>query len=219
MMWNGSVIFPITEIGENTITLEHLGQDTCLGLKPNDWVEIVDDDYTLRNRAEALLQIEEIDAENFQVTLKNSPASLVSTDENKHRYLRRWDQTGEKLENGVPASEGSGWILLEDGVQVQFPAPAPDNNSYIYHTGDYWLIPARTATGDVEWPGPSDSPDALPPQGVDHHYAPLAAITIEARTRTGARGNTRKKAKNTVAGKIEDVSETDLRRILTRIWE
>jgi len=43
-----------------------------------------------------------------------------------------------------------------------------------YRTGDYWLIPARTATGNVEWPDGK----ALPPKGVDHHYAPLARIEV-----------------------------------------
>ena len=41
-----------------------------------------------------------------------------------------------------------GWLALEDGVEIQFVDP---QNS-VYRTGDYWLIPARVATGDVEWP-------------------------------------------------------------------
>jgi hypothetical protein len=222
---NGSVIFPITNISGNTITLEHLGRDTCLGLKPNDWVEIVDDDYTLRNRADALMQIEGIDPENLQVTLKNTPESLVGTDEVKHPYLRRWDQTGEKLENGVPVSEGPDWILLEDGVEIQFPEPdletGDGSNNHMYHTGDYWLIPARTATDDVEWPGTLDSPDALSPQGVEHHYAPLAIITVAAGTAAKVKTKTGAKTKAAVAVKAdsENETETDLRRILTRIWE
>ena len=65
------------------------------------------------------------------------------------------------------------WITLADGVQIQFQPSAPGNQ---YRTGDYWLIPARVATGDVEWPGDEGNPEALPPQGVEHHYAPLAII-------------------------------------------
>lgn len=57
----------------------------------------------------------------------------------------------------------------------------------MYRTGDYWLIPARTATGDVEWPtdtvtdaqgNATHSPIARGPDGVIHHYAPLAIVTI-----------------------------------------
>jgi hypothetical protein len=197
---NGSVIFPIMEISDKKITLEHLGRDNRFGLKPNDWVEIVDDDYILQNRADALLQIEEIDPENLQVTLKSSPELPVGTDEDKHPYLRRWDQK-DGDSNGVPVKEGDkeqDWILLEDGVEIQFPTPDDENNSYVYQTADYWLIPARTATGDVEWPGPEDAPHALPPQGVEHHYAPLAIIT---------------------ANNNEVIVTKDMRRKLNKPWQ
>jgi hypothetical protein len=36
------------------------------------------------------------------------------------------------------------WLDLEDGVQIQFS----DGGEYL--TGDYWLIPARVATGGDE---------------------------------------------------------------------
>jgi hypothetical protein len=72
-----------------------------------------------------------------------------------------------------------GWLTLEDGVQVQFQKPpAGVVNQYV--TGDYWLIPARIATGDVDWPGPPDNPETRPPLGVRHHYAPLARISLDA---------------------------------------
>jgi hypothetical protein len=47
-----------------------------------------------------------------------------------------------------------------------------------YLTGDYWLIPARTATGNIEWPqtpattNSPASPIAKPPDGITmrHYY-------------------------------------------------
>jgi hypothetical protein len=58
-------------------------------------------------------------------------------------------------------------------------------------TGGYWLIPATTATGDLEWPKVTNAqgnpetdangnviPVALPPHGITHYYAPLAIVTI-----------------------------------------
>jgi hypothetical protein len=63
------------------------------------------------------------------------------------------------------------WIDLEDGVQVWFDQRGS------YRTGDYWLIPARTVTADVEWPrDASGQPLLAPPAGVDVHYAPLAWV-------------------------------------------
>ena len=43
--------------------------------------------------------------------------------------------------------------------------------------GDYWLIPARIATGAVLWPtDDSNEPAALPPKEIKHSYAPLWAF-------------------------------------------
>lgn len=48
-------------------------------------------------------------------------------------------------------------------------------------TGDYWLIAARTDTGELEWPVlKKNVPLSLSPQGVHHHYAPLALVTFNA---------------------------------------
>src|SRR5262249_21755148 len=50
-----------------------------------------------------------------------------------------------------------------------------------YHAGDYWLIPARTATGDIEWPPyqiPNTNPTAQPPFGIKHHYCRLALLAV-----------------------------------------
>jgi len=67
-----------------------------------------------------------------------------------------------------PKDETSGWVELDEGVTVQFSGDQ-------FRIGDYWLIPARTATGDVIWPEESpDHPSAIPPHGIRHHYAPLA---------------------------------------------
>lgn len=176
---NGSVIFPIDKIEEQRVTVENLGRDARLGLQVDDWVEIVDDDYTLQNRAESLLQVDVIDPDTNVVTLKDMPASIVGQYPGKHPFLRRWDQRETKdsvpSKDGVSIAEGQdnqNWIDLEDGVQVQFQPGAT------YRTGDYWLIPARTATGDVEWPGPKNAPEAQEPHGITHHYAPLWIISV-----------------------------------------
>ena len=65
------------------------------------------------------------------------------------------------------------FIDLEDGVQIQFQA---SNGTYM--RGDYWLIPARTATGDIQWPKipGTTSPAERPPDGVAEHFAPLALV-------------------------------------------
>ncbi len=175
---NGSVVFPILNISSikdtTTVTLEHLGRDSRFSLQEGDWVEIVDDDYVLKGDPESLLKVGTVDRVNMQVTLDGITGSLVGKDEKKHPLLRRWDQktTGNtELDNGAVRVQEGDWIVLEDGIQIYFK-----NDGSYYRTGDYWLIPARTATGDVEWPGTIESPELLPPHGVEHFYAPLAII-------------------------------------------
>jgi hypothetical protein len=228
---NGSVIFPIANLEGNVVSLASLGRDAHLGLHPDDWVEIVDDDYVLRNRADALLQVKEVKREHLQVILKTAPPSDVGIDPTKHRLLRRWDQQAGATEHGAmlvfegAQDDDASWITLEDGVQVQFTAPpklvanaevvvdkktraadadVADINkvggpaTFTYRTGDYWLIPARVATGDVDWPGPPDDPLPRPPYGIEHSYAPLAVVTFDG------------------AGKITPPI-TDLRRHITQL--
>jgi hypothetical protein len=184
---NGAVAFPIVSVEGSTVRLGNVGRDARFGLTPGDWVEIVDDDYVLQNRAEPLLMVESLDSGRARVTLKGQAASTVGQDPNKHPLLRRWDQkSGDPKRGGLELRDGSAiiregegdrfWLALEDGVQIQFEAADPPNQ---YRTGDYWLIPARTATGDVEWPRFMGKPLALPPRGIEHHYAPLAIVSFK----------------------------------------
>lgn len=84
----------------------------------------------------------------------------------RHPYLRRWDQqvTGDALADGtLPIAEGT-WIHLEDGVEVWFVEGGK------YRTGDYWMVAARTLTGDVEWPRDEEGQPLLePPHGPKIH--------------------------------------------------
>ena len=199
---NGSVIFPLAqEVKKTKIFLEHLGKDDRFGLQKGDWVEIVDDDYVLYRKAGKLLKVDSVDPIERSVTLETAPENGVGDDMGKHPILRRWDQKAGKVEEGgleLNDSEGNGdnaaHVLkpandsrlhhLEDGIQIEFPGPAQDEDPEpIFQTGDYWLIPARTATGKIEWPreDPGDEksdPRALPPRGINHHFAPLAIITL-----------------------------------------
>jgi hypothetical protein len=67
----------------------------------------------------------------------------------RHRDQQATEAT--TLTGGAIAIQYDKWFALEDGVQVQFPAPAAPNE-FRFRTGGYWLIPARVATRDIEWP-------------------------------------------------------------------
>jgi hypothetical protein len=78
------------------------------------------------------------------------------------------------VERGIRLEEGR-WLPIEDGIEIKFE-PAGHGAAHHYRAGDYWLIPARVATGDVDWPRQGSHPALLPPSGVEHHYAPLAIV-------------------------------------------
>lgn len=190
---NGSVVFPIRKFANGSATLEHLGRDERQSLVEGDWVEIIDDDMMMRGEAGPLAEVTKIERDDLKVTLEIAPGPVAapnydsSTPTAKHAVLRRWDHKGDHALGGALAIEGHAdgevgkqtWIELEDGVQVWFSSNAT------YLSGDYWLIPARTATGDVEWPPELDATgrpkmvDGNPlgaarfPDGVHHAYAPL----------------------------------------------
>jgi hypothetical protein len=199
---NGSIIFPIVSAssGKNTTTviLETLGRDDRTGLAQGQWVEIQDDASVLQNRADNMLQVQSIDRSSLTVTLSGAAAQVDPT---RHPLLRRWDYSaGDPSAGGlrlgsdnaalvVEAATTGAWLTLENGVQIQFQPPDPGQPMTQYRTGDYWLIPARTATADVEWPREADKdsqgntvivPIAKPPDGIDHHLAPLGVITLAA---------------------------------------
>ena len=204
---NGSVIFPIASGGGTaSVVLESLGRDDRFGLVEGSLVEVQDDRSVLLNTAGRLLPVQAIDRTTTMVTLGGTPDSTLGRDATQHPLLRRWDQAaGDPEEGGLTLANDNAalveegvWLMLEDGVQIRFqpadpvaPAPGQTNAANTYVTGDYWLIPARTATGDVEWPRVTNAqgapetdaqgqimPLALPPHGVRHYYAPLAVVDV-----------------------------------------
>jgi len=196
---NGSAIYPIASGGNTTkVTVESLGRDDRFGLVEGSLVEVQDDRSVLLNLPGNLQSVQSIQTAGLIVTLSGtSPDATLGSLETLHPLLRRWDQTnGDPDEGGLTLAndncafvqEGV-WLTLEDGVQIQFepadPVAAATSPVNQYLTGDYWLIPARTATGDVEWPTVTDPngniiPVALPPHGITHYYAPLAVISVSA---------------------------------------
>ncbi len=144
------------------------------GFSAGQWLELSNDEDDLLGRAGPLFRIASVDAD--QVTVEGTPVWVVDASKPK---VRRWDQVayGDVLlvAGAVPVTESSvtdaGWIDLEDGVQIRF---APDGE---YRSGDYWLIPARVATGQLEWPVDAGGNALLQlPRGIEHHYAPLGFI-------------------------------------------
>ena len=166
--------FGIDSIDGTWVSLEALGRDDKLDLHVGDWVEISDDAAVLAGSPEPLLHVEEVDVPGRRVRLSEEPTGNRGRVAAHHPILRRWDprQGALDLDGGALVIKEGRWISLEDGVQVWFGAKGE------YRAGDYWLIPARTLTGDVEWGrDAAGRPLLSPPEGIRYHYAPLAWIT------------------------------------------
>lgn len=198
---NGSVVMALTAVpavdpgpgtstagagpaATTTVRLGTLGRDTDLGLVIGGWVELFDDASALRHSAASLLRVHSIDPDSLTVVLEGAADPLVGLDLGLHPGLRRWDHDGDPAAGGAlpvvesPAGQPA-WLDLEDGVQATFTAAAQANPSD-YRNGDYWLVPARTATGDVQWPADGSTvalnPQPLPPRGERHAYAALSVV-------------------------------------------
>jgi len=191
---NGSVLFAVQsgkseksivvagldgEVVTLTIPLETLGHDRRTGLCVGDWVEVTSEAFELDALAPPLGQLKQIDRTRRSVVVqvvKLTGSTFDFADFGACTLLRRWDQTEHLEANGTvavaEATVTNAWMPLECGVQIQFQPGG------VYRTGDYWLIPARVASGDVLWPQGDDGqgisgPTFVAPDGITRHRAAI----------------------------------------------
>src|SRR5205823_10117259 len=169
---NGSVAVRWLGDKGSGVLVDGLGRDEVLGLAPGNLVELTSSLDDLAGMAGTLVTVNGIEAAGAgsSLTLASAPPAFPGDD--VHPKVRRWEDRQDVK---------AGWLTLEDGVEVEFA-------DGFYNTGDYWLIPARTATGDVEWPTDGGDPAASPPvapspllrapQGIVHGYCKLAALSF-----------------------------------------
>jgi Family of unknown function (DUF6519) len=179
---NGSIVTDVRSFDVNNwITVGSLGRDEELGLAKDQWVELVNDfselntDGTVRGQ---LTTIIDVNPGKSAIRLADAPADTALA---RHPRLRRWDMVSKGPPDNVTVTadgivvQPGAEVPLEDGISVTFSAGT-------YHDGDYWLIPARTATADIEWPrGGGGLSLPQPPVGVKHHFCRLGFVQ-----RTGA---------------------------------
>ena len=172
------------------------------GFTDGVWVELSNEGQELQGQPGTLVQLLKVEGDRLTLEHTVSRPVGVPPEEDWPTKARRWDQwqavnleRKDDLKDGaVPVREGiqeADWIDLENGIQIQFlPAHNTGEPTNRYRPGDYWLIPARVATGNIIWPveldraghprlDPTTNKDIpLPqaPHGVQHHYAPLAIL-------------------------------------------
>jgi hypothetical protein len=166
---NGSVVSAVSSVSGSTIVVDSLGPDANLGFAANQWVEISDDSDLFGetpNSPGLLYQVQNVDPTVPSITL-TSP--VIGVDAGRNARVRRWDQSGPASNTGIPLSIGTAFAL-ENGIEVTFRPGS-------YQAGDYWTLPARTASGKIDWPPCGSNGDLFqPPNSIIIYNAPLACI-------------------------------------------
>lgn len=170
---NGSVVTAVTAVNGAIVTVASLGPDANLGFTAGQWVELSDDSYLFGetpNQPGVLCQIQGVNPATMQVTMMAPVTAKI--DPTRNARMRRWDQSGgSATASGIPVSRAS--IALENGVEVSF---SPGS----YEPGDFWTIPARTATGQILWP-PNGSTGAFQRSSyMQIQQAPVASVILQA---------------------------------------
>jgi photosystem II stability/assembly factor-like uncharacterized protein len=184
---NGTVLTRLEEINGAVITVSNPGRDATLGFVDGGWVELSDEEHVLRGEQGIMVQLASVEGNDLTVDHWPDDTPLTRTDFGTLPTVRRWDS-----ERAIPVTTGS-WLDLEDGVEIQFAIDTKDNVGQgevaeEFHTGDYWTIPARSLTGDVEWPqgDPGSLTSGQPVfevrHGIEHHYCPLSLLELKDRT-------------------------------------
>lgn len=164
---NGAVASAWVAQAGPDITVASEGRDRMLAFAPGQWVELIDDARELRAEPGTLVRLAAVDGLRLTLdlpTANGEPTTLAAF--GSRPRVRRWDG------NGMLLPTNDQWLDLEDGVQVRLTAGS-------YRTGDHWLIPARVATADIDWPRPGGVPQERPPQGIEHRHARLAVMHFD----------------------------------------
>jgi hypothetical protein len=173
---NGTLVFPIAHEESSTLVLDD-PDGNGIRLKPGQWLEVSDDHYVLRGKAAPLVKIKKLEQTpegKIIVILEQPPQYKIALNGQAHPLVRVWDQNGDAVDptGGVIPIQGHRWIDLDEGIQVYFTGGG------VYHNGDYWWVPVRSETQEIQWPHENHQPLSCPPHGIHHHYAPLAVVDI-----------------------------------------
>jgi hypothetical protein len=183
---NGAVVAAWTAGDGNELTFDGL-RDTGGGFTPGQWVEITDEIGQVRNVPGVMARLVKVDRAQLTLDPASLSAALPDRTTLVNPTIRRWDSRevrSQGLVRGAILLKEATDYTLERGIHVGFsPAPGTAKGTVRYRTGDYWLIPARTATADIEWPYQVSTDDQRvwdfrEPEGIRHAYAPLAILSL-----------------------------------------
>jgi len=171
---NGTVVTRVNDISGKELSITSSGRDTLLGFASGQWVEITDDSRELYGTPGTMVKLKgDINDTKLTLDLDTTKGDKIINENFAQEFnpkVRRWDSV-DGVTKIQSTADNEGFLPLEDGIEVKF------DRDKSYFTGDYWLVPARTNKGDIEWPTKEDrKPESLLPKGIEHHYCRLAIV-------------------------------------------
>ncbi len=170
---NGSVAARLTgtdpAAAAKTVTIADPGRAPGGDFAGAAWVELTDDRRVLAGEPGVLLAVHGVTG--TVIALQTAPPAMAGF--GAGALVRRWDGTGTVTAGGWKALATTDAAVAEDGIEVEF---APGT----YASGDHWTMPARSLTGDVEWPRSGGVASFLPRDGVEHRWSVLGIVAIDA---------------------------------------
>ncbi|HEY5756512.1 MAG TPA: DUF6519 domain-containing protein [Steroidobacter sp.] len=161
---NASLVIRWLGQSGNTLTVASVRNDGSLGLEPGDCLELTDTEHELGGEPGQLVTLVAVAGQTLTVQPNSASDVIDFTQYRTQPKVRRWNGIGIVAASAV----NDGYIELEAGVEVKFDAGK-------YASGDYWQIPARTATGGILWPFAKSQP----PLGIKHRYCRLAVMEFD----------------------------------------
>ena len=156
----------------NEFEVASIGRDAYLAISAGCWLEFFDDTHELLGQPGTLVKVLKTAGNVVTLDLASATGSLDQGLFKANPRVRVWDNWAEMTPVGPGA--GGGWVALESGIEVKF---TPGR----YRVGDYWTIPARTASAGIEWPADSGGAARfLVPQGVLRVFTRLALASVSA---------------------------------------
>lgn len=174
---NGSLVSRVVRWLDDPIADEFevasIGRDDVLAITAGCWVEFIDDTHELLGQPGPLVPVIRTEGNVVTVDLTQRIGhALDAALFQDNPRVRRWDGVAE-LKTSSVANPNTGWEeLAQDGIELKFATGS-------YRIGDYWLIPARTATASIEWPQDGGKPAFVAPAGVLRAFARLALLGFQ----------------------------------------
>jgi hypothetical protein len=180
---NGSVVAAWEGTDGNDLIVAGV-YDRAHGFSAGQWVELTDEIGQLKSEPGVMVRLVKVERGRLTFDPASAAEAIPLVEKLIHPIVRRWDHVVSKdytMSGGAIELQPGVTYALERGIKISF---FKQDGAIQYRTGDYWLIPARTATGDIEWPyhlGDVDGQlqrvyDYSDPNGVYHAYAPLAEV-------------------------------------------